>query len=324
MSPARHPTNVAASVRARLLDLSRRRGVEFQLVLSEFAIERLLYRIGVSSHAERLVLKGAMLLKLWSPDRHRATWDLDLLEQRASTVATVVAMVRDLCAIADDDAIVFDPESIAGEEIRPADENAGVRVRLEAQLAGARIPMQVDLGFGDAVVPPPIREWYPTLLDHAPPQVLTYPREAVVAEKLEAMLTLGVTNSRMKDFYDVQLLAASFAFEGASLAGAIRATFQQRSSPLPSAHPFVLTPSFLAAPERQAQWRGFLRRGRLDAPPDASQLAEALQRFLGPVIAAIEGPATFTGSWPPGGPWQTSEERSTPPIRCDASRPGRT
>jgi predicted nucleotidyltransferase component of viral defense system len=250
MSPTRHPTDLAASVRARLLDVSRRRGVEFQLVLSDFAIERLLYRIGVSSHAERLVLKGATLLKLWSVDRHRATWDLDLLGRGANTVAAVVAILRDLCAIDGGDAIVFDPESIAAEEILAVDEYAGVRVRLEARLAGARIPVQVDVGFGDAIVPLPTHENYPTLLDHAPPRILAYPREAVVAEKLEAMVTLGVTNSRMKDFYDVDLLASLFAFDGRRLTQAIRATFERRRSPIPKSEPLVLTREFLAAPER--------------------------------------------------------------------------
>lgn len=304
MSPAGHPTDVAASVRARLLAIARRRGVEFQLVLSEFAIERLLYRLGISPHADRFVLKGAMLFKLWSDGRHRATWDLDLLGRGASTVADVVAVIRDLCSIGVDDGIAFDADSIAAEEIRAGDEYAGVRVRLAAGLAGARIPVQVDVGFGHAIVPPPIRESYPTLLDHAPPRILVYPREAVVAEKLEAMVTLGVTNSRMKDFYDVHLLASAFSFDGSSLAQAIRATFERRRAPLSAAEPLVLTREFLGAPERQQQWRAFLRRGRLEAPPDAAQLAEALQQFLGPVLAAIARGETFSASWPSGGPWQ--------------------
>ncbi len=306
MSPKRQPTNLAASVRARLLDLSRRRRLEFQLVLSEFAVERLLYRIGVSPHADRFVLKGAMLLKLWSADRHRATWDLDLLGRGANTVASVVAVFRDLCAIDGGDAIVFDPETTVGEEIRAADEDAGVRVRLEARLAGARIPVQVDVGFGDAIVPDPTREAFPTLLDHAPPRILAYPREAVVAEKLDAMVTLGIVNSRMKDFYDVHLFSSSFAFEGPTLALAILATFQRRLTPLPDSRPLVLTREFLAAPERRTQWRAFLRRGRLDAPPDAGELAESLQRFLWPVLGAISQGETFAEIWPPGGPWRAA------------------
>lgn len=177
MSPARQPTNVAASVRARLLELSRRRKVEFQQILSEFAIERLLYRLGVSPYAERFVLKGAMLFKVWSDGSHRATWDLDLLGRGVSAVPEVVAVIRDLCMIPVGDGIVFDEASIEGEEIRAADEYAGVRVRLEARLAEALIPMQVDVGFGDVIVPDPSRRSYPTLLDHPPPLILVYPLE---------------------------------------------------------------------------------------------------------------------------------------------------
>jgi hypothetical protein len=325
MSPARPPKEAGASARARLLELARRRGAEFQLVLSEFAIERLLYRLGVSLHSERFVLKGAMLFRLWSDGLHRATWDLDLLGRGANTVADVVAVIRDLCGIDVDDGIAFDPETIAGEEIRAAEEYAGVRVRLEARLAGARIPVQVDVGFGDAIVPTPIRETYPTLLAHEPPRILVYPREAVVAEKLEAMVTLGVTNSRMKDFYDVQLLASAFPFDGSLLARAVRATFERRGTTLPETKPLVLTREFLAAPERQTQLRAFLRRGRLDGPPDAAQLAEALQRFLGPVLMAIAHGESFSARWQAGGPWEsgtpTIPRRSTQAVSPDPADP---
>src|SRR5882724_8414095 len=188
MSPRQRPTNVAASVRARLETLARERRVELQLVLSQFAIERLLYRLGISPHADRFVLKGATLFRLWSDDRSRATWDLDLLGRGASGVNEVVAAVREFCRIPVDDAIEFLDRTIVGEEIRVPDEYAGVRVRLEAYLDAARIPVQVDVGFGDAVVPAPVLETYPVLLDHEQPRILVYPREAVVAEKLEAMV----------------------------------------------------------------------------------------------------------------------------------------
>jgi len=306
MSPRREVTNVAASVRARLLDLARRQGVEFQLVLSRFATERFLYRLGASSHAERFVLKGATLFRLWSDEQLRATWDLDFLGRGPSTVADVVAVVRDLCGIRADDGIEFDSDSIAGEEIRLPDEYSGVRVKLEARLAEARIPVQVDVGFGDAVVPPPKREVYPTLLDHAPPHILVYSRDAVVAEKLEAALSLGVTNSRMKDFYDLHRLASSATFDGSTLVQAIRATFRRRQTPFPDGEPLALSTEFLAAPEREVQWRAFLRRGRLEAPPDASELAEDLRRFLLPVLAAAARGGKFEASWRPGGPWVTS------------------
>lgn len=295
--------NRAASVRARLLNLSRSRNVEFQLVLSEFAIERLLYRLGSSAHADRFVLKGAMLFKLWPAAIGRATWDLDLLGRGASSVAAVTAILRELCAMDGSDGIVFDPSSVVGEEIRSAEEYAGVRARLVARLAEARIPVQVDVGFGDAVTPAPIRNLYPTLLDDPAPQVLVYSREAVVAEKAEAMITLGVTNSRMKDFYDIHFLASHFAFEGPVLASAVRTTFLRRETPIPEAAPLVLTREFLAARVRQVQWRAFLRRGRLVAPTDAGELADILQSFLVPVFRAAATAEPFVGNWRPGGPW---------------------
>ncbi|HVS10854.1 MAG TPA: nucleotidyl transferase AbiEii/AbiGii toxin family protein [Planctomycetota bacterium] len=290
-------------MRARLFQLSRHRGVEFQLLLSQFAIERLLYRLGISRHADHFVLKGATLFKLWSDEPGRATWDLDLLGRSVLSVPQLVDVVRELCATPAEDAIGFDAATFLGEEIRSTDEYTGVRVRLEARLAEARIPMQVDVGFGDAVVPAPRRQSYPTLLDHPAPSILTYPREAVVAEKLEAMVSLGVTNSRVKDFYDVHQLAASFAFDGARLAHSIRATFDRRRTPLPESEPLVLRPGFLEAPDRQAQWKAFLRRGRLSAPQDARLLAEELSAFLTPVLLAVARNEAFERSWAAGGPW---------------------
>jgi hypothetical protein len=304
MTAPRQPKNIAASVRARLLDASQRRNVEFQQILSEFAIERLLYRLGISPYAERFVLKGAMLFKVWSEKRNRATWDLDLLGKGAGAIPDVVAAIRDLCMIRFDDGIIYDQASIEGEEIRAENEYAGVRVRLEARLAEARIPMQVDVGFGDAIVPEPVKESYPTLLDHSPPLILMYPREAVVAEKVEAMVSLGVTNSRMKDFYDVYVLASSFAFEGPSLTRGIYETFKRRGTPLPDSEPLVLTREFLAASERQMQWRAFLRRGRLEAPPDIGKLAEILREFIKPTIQAAAQGRKFASQWRPGGPWR--------------------
>ena len=178
------------------------------------------------------------------------------------------------------------------------------RTTLAGMLAGARIPMQVDVGFGDAIVPAPIRTAYPTFLGHPAPSVLAYPREAAVAEKLEAIVTLGVTTSRMKDFFDIAALASGFTFEGSVLAAAIRATIARRGTPVPEGQPVALSPGFLGAPERQVQWRAFLRRSRLNAVEDAVTLAADLWRFLGPVLAALERAEPFVATWPPRGPWR--------------------
>lgn len=199
MSTSEALSGSAPSVRGRLRELARRRGLEFQLVLSEFAIERLLYRLGASSHRDRFVVKGATLFRLWPVGERRATWDLDLLGCGSSGVDDVIAVVRELCEMPADDAIEFDGASVRGEEIRSPDEYGGVRVRFVAQLVGAEIPVQIDVGFGDAVEPAPRIEPFPTLLGHPTPRVLVYPRETVVAEKLEAIISLGVTTSRMKN-----------------------------------------------------------------------------------------------------------------------------
>lgn len=306
MNPSRKPANIAASVRARLENLSRELKVEFQLLLSEFAIERWLFRLGVSRYAEDFVLKGAMLFKLWSDERHRATWDLDLRGLGPGGVAQVVAVVREVSAIREEDGIAFELDSIDGEEIRSADEYAGVRVRFAARLAEARIPMQIDVGFADAIVPSAVPSTYPTLLGHGAPKILAYPREAVVAEKLEAMISLGVTNSRMKDFYDVFVLASTFTFQGRTLAHAIRSTFERRGTAFPVEEPLVLKREFLAAPERQTQWRAFLRRSRLGVLPDAEELADALARFLISPLTAAARDEDFLAVWPAGGPWSKS------------------
>jgi len=305
MTPRRQPTNVAASVRARLLELSRRRGTEFQLVLSEFAIERLLYRLGRSTEADKFVLKGATLFRLWSDDSHRATWDVDLLSRRTISVAEMLAFVAALCQVpGEDDGIAFDPDSISGEIIAEDARYPGIRVQLEARLAEARIPLQLDVGIGDVVLPAPKVTDYPTLLDHAAPRILVYPQEAVVAEKLEAMVSLGVTNSRMKDFYDLRQIAASSSFDGLTLADSIRATFHHRGTPLPGTALLVLRPGFLSAPERQSQWRAFLRRGRLRGPQDAAMLEADLRSFVLPLIDALSKTEAFQKSWAPGGPWR--------------------
>jgi len=308
MSAGRASSDPAVAVRGRLQALARRRGVEFQRLLSEFAIERLLFRLGQSEHRQGLVLKGATLFRLWSGDERRATWDLDLLGSGASEVEAVVETVRAICSVPAEDGIDFDIDSIRGEEIRHPDDYGGVRVRLQAHLGEARIPVQIDIGFGDAVIPPPEVVAFPTLLDHHAPRVLVYPPQAVVAEKLEAMVSLGVTNSRMKDFFDLRTLAASRNFDLESLVAAVRATFERRGTPLTEDDPLVLTTGFLSEPEREVQWRAFLRRSRLEAPVDAATVTEDLRRFLLPVLRAAAAGSFTPMRWEASGPWRAMTE----------------
>jgi predicted nucleotidyltransferase component of viral defense system len=296
----------AASISARLANVGRATGREFQLILSDWAIERFLYRLGQSEHRSDFVLKGAMLLRIWTGDKGRATWDLDLLGRRRGSVAELEEVARQICAVVANDGIFFDPSSVRGEIIRAAQEEAGVRIRFEAHLARARIPMQVDVGFGDAVTPAESSITYPTVLGQPAPTVRAYPREAVIAEKVEAMVTLGVKNSRMKDFYDVRALAWTHAFEGEPLVEAIRATFGRRGTGLPRGVPVALTREFAEEPGRGGQWRAFLRRGRLAGPEGVGELSEDLRTFLMPPLEAAAIGASFTSRWTVGGSWEAS------------------
>lgn len=310
MSRKGPPANLAASVRARLDDLRKRKGLELELVLSEFAIERLLYRLGTSAYAGRFVLKGATLFRLWNDQRGRATWDLDLLGRDEGSVEATSRVMQDVCALPGKDGLTFPPDRIAAEEIRIPDEFGGVRLRLEAHLGTARIPVQIDIGFGDVVVPPPSRVRFPVLLDLPVPEILAYPKETVVAEKFEAMVSKGVTNTRMKDFYDVDLLARTMEFHGELLVEALRGTFAHRG--FPSEQPVALNPGFLVSPLRAPAWKAFLRRGRLDVGLDADALHARVREFLIPVWQAARQELPFKQEWLPGGPWTPGKANGDP------------
>ncbi len=223
--------NVAASVRERLYQLAARRNEDFALVLTRYALERLLYRLSLSEHRDRLILKGAMLFHAWAESPHRPTRDLDLLGFGEPSRDRCLEMIRDICTIPDPgDGLTLAVDSLKAEAIKEDDVYHGVRIRLSANLAQARIPIQIDIGFGDFISPAPQEIDYPTLLEMPIPRIRAYSMESVIAEKIEAMLSLGLLNSRMKDFYDVWFLARTFTFEGASLRAAIVGTFARRQA----------------------------------------------------------------------------------------------
>ena len=264
---ARELRNIGASVRARLLARARVEQTDFQILLTRYALERLLYRLSVSDQRERFVLKGAMLFAIWQDDPFRPTRDLDLLGHGDPDPAMVAASIRSICSVeVPDDGVVFDVAGVEAAPIRDEDEYPGVRVRTGATIAGARLPIQLDVGFGDVIPPEAIEIEYPALLDAPAPILRAYPPETVVAEKTEAIVSLGIANSRMKDFYDLWMIAQTFAFEGDNLANAIRRTFERRRTPLPEQVPVGLSDSF--ALEREAQWRAFLAR---DSVHDAAE-----------------------------------------------------
>lgn len=298
--------DVAASVRQRLLNRSHERRENFQLTLIYYALERLMYRLSCSRYHERFVLKGAMLFSVWSESPHRATRDLDLLAYDDNEISALQTAFREICQTpVEDDGLEFLVDSIAGERIRDEEEYEGVRLSFEARLGVARIPIQVDIGFGDAVVPQPELLDYPALLDFPPPRVLAYPRETVVAEKFQSMVDLGIANSRMKDFFDLWFIARQFVFDGARLSQAIRATFDRRRTPLPTVSPLCFTTEFSEDRDKRAQWKGFLKRAGLDEQGvTLTEVGTLLQTFLIPPTLAMARGETFTAHWLASGPWR--------------------
>lgn len=301
----KHPlSNVAASVRQRLLNLSQKRGEEFQSLLVRYANERLIYRLAVSPHADDFILKGAMLLYAWSPYPFRATQDVDLLGRGKISAERLAEMFRGLCtAEVVDDGLGFQMDSVRVGLIRQEDEYGGFRVKLQARLTSARIDLQVDVGVGDAVARPALID-YPTLLDFPAPRLRAYSRETSIAEKFHAMVDHGLENSRMKDFFDVWALSREFAFDGAVLAAAIASTFDRRGTAIPEGQPAAFTPQFASDETKAKQWKAFLVRSRVvKEPPAFGVLLRVVAEFLQPAMDAARSRTPLRSTWPPGGPW---------------------
>ena len=249
------PRNLPASVRIRLLDRARKAGEDFQLLLTHFVIERLLYRLSQSDWRDEFVLKGAMLFRVWTDKVHRPTRDVDLLGRGDHSVSHVRQVFQNVCALAvEDDGLVFDADSVTAERIKEDQDYEGVRVHCRVRLENAEIVLQIDIGFGDAVTPRSTRITYPAMLEFPAPDLSAYPRQTVVAEKFQAMVALGIANSRMKDFYDLWVLARTFEFDGPTLSRAIQATFRRRKTDVPATPPLALTAAF--ATDAQSQGNG--------------------------------------------------------------------
>ena len=297
---SRPPRNLAASIHRRLLNGARERGEDPQFILQRYAAERFLYRLGLSQHRDQFVLKGAMLFALWGGSVYRLTGF------GSDEIGAVLDRIRDICTVvAPDDGMSFDATTLRAEPIREEVEYGGVRIVFEARLGSAQVRMQVDVGFGNAIEPRAVEADYPTLLDAPAPRIRAYPHQAVVAEKLHAMVVLGERNSRYKDFYDLYVLSRQFPFDGSSLARAISATFERRSTPIDAAVPAALAPRFYSDGPRAEQWRAYLTRNALPgAPADFGAVGEDLQTFLVPPWRALVDGGAFMGTWPPAGPWR--------------------
>ena len=296
------PRNVPASVRQRLLNRAKIDSRPFNELLQYYAMERFLYRLSRSAHANRFILKGALMLRVWRSPEFRPTMDIDMLGTTSNEEASIIAQIQDILAVeVDADGLTFDPNSIQAERITEDANYKGIRIRFRGALDTARISIQIDIGFGDIVYPEPEESNLPTMLGSPAPRLLCYSRESTIAEKFEAMIKLGTLNSRMKDFYDIWLLSRQFDFDGARLAKAIRLTFEQRSTILPSEIE-AFTDTFIDA--KQVQWAAFLKRLRQDhVPASFREITLAMERFLAPLTTAISADNPESMHWTAPGPW---------------------
>lgn len=298
-------TNVAASTLAKLGNLAKSTGRRHQDIVQTYALERWLARLAASPHADRFVLKGALMLLVWRLPATRPTRDIDLLARTSNDLEAIARMVADICRIpVPNDGLTFDPASVVTSRIAEDALYEGVRATFSATIGSTRLPMQIDLGFSDLVTPGPERVAFPCLLGHPAPMLNAYNRETAIAEKFHAMVKLGELNSRMKDFFDIWALATTGTFDGAILSAAIQATFRQRQAMMePKA--VCLTEVFGQDPRRQIQWNAFIRRSAItDAPVDFPAVMHDLRTLLLPIAEAIHLQRPFANQWPPRGPWR--------------------
>lgn len=304
----KRPQNLAASVRQRLLTLSERTGRPYSDLSRHYAMERFLYRLSTIPQCRDLVLKGALMFVAWGAPRSRPTMDIDLLDQGSGRgAADVLALMKRACEQDQaPDGLIFDPGTAEVAAIRAEAATVGARVRLRGTLGTERVAIQVDVAFGDEVVPAPSLITYPTLLDFPAPEILGYSRESVVAEKFNAMVTRGALNTRLKDFYDIWLLSRDFEFDGGTLSDAIRRTFEKRGTAVPPL-PAGLTRVFPEQRQKQTQWTAFIRKRLLaDAPRALTEVVAEVAEFLLPLVEAMVAGRPFPKVWPRGGPWSAS------------------
>lgn len=301
---ARPIKDIAASVHQRLLNIARETGRPFGELLQYYAMERFLYRLSRFPHAKKFLLKGALMLTAWKSPVSRPTKDIDLLGRIENNIDSIVTITRNICLQkVEPDGIVFDADSIRAERITEEAEYEGVRVRFKGRLGRAKVAMQLDIGFGDVVVPPGRKIVYPTLLDFPAPRLRSYSRESTIAEKFETMVKLGELNSRMRDFYDIWLLSRQFDFKGQILLSAIERTFSRRGTELPlKLDPLVKV--LIEDEIKETQWQGFIRKSRLgNAPEEFREVVVSIVGFIEPMLEAVAKGATLDANWTAPGPW---------------------
>lgn len=293
-----------ASVQARLQNHARETGLEYNRVLERYALERYLYRLSKSKHADRFVLKGALMMLVWLGETIRPTRDADLLGFGDLDNESLLKIFQEVCQTqVDADGMMFQPESMKVEDIRENDSYGGRRTTFLGTLGNARINLQIDVGIGDAVTPDPSWLDYPSLLGMPTAHLRAYRPETSIAEKFQAMVVLGSANTRMKDFFDIVALAQHETFDGATLAASIKATFERRKTELPKEPPVALTTEFGADATKQKQWSAFINRSQIKNATQFDATVAAVKAFLWPAVTAAASKQQFKGTWPPGGPW---------------------
>lgn len=298
--------NIGASVRQRLLNKARQKNRPFQELLQYYAMERFLYRLSASSWADRFILKGALLLRVWHAPLARPTMDIDMLGRTENTPESILSIIRQVLAVENqEDGIVFDPESITVEPITEHADYEGLRIKFRGHLDAARLNIQLDIGFGDKVYPDPVQESLPSLLHFPQAEMYCYSRESMIAEKFEVMVKLGILNSRMKDFYDIWMLSRQYNFDGRKLAEAIKQTFEQRKTKFVQPRE-IFSRKFIE--EKQVQWTTFRKRIGLEfLPGDFNQVVQQLEKFLSPIVKALLEKETYGEGRIAPDKWQSNQ-----------------
>jgi predicted nucleotidyltransferase component of viral defense system len=301
-------TNVPASILQHLRDYSSKKHVDYGLTLSNYSIERFLYRLSKSKYADQFVLKGAQLFRIWSDIPFRPTRDLDLLRFGSADIKELVQIFQEICKTTTDiqDGIEFLPDTVRGEAIREQAEYDGIRIRLEYRIGRTGQFMQIDIGFGDTIVPAASEISFPSMLDMPSAKLKSYPCETVIAEKVEAMVSLGVANSRMKDFFDVYKLSQELEFDGKVLQHAVQSTFTRRKTSIPQEIPLAFIEELSSDKSKRGQWTAFVARAGGLSGTNFEQVIQHIGDFIAPVFQAISKDETLNLIWKPGQGWKRS------------------
>ena len=298
--------NIEASVKARLQNRAKEEERPFSEVLQYYGMERFLYRVSQSKYTDKFILKGALMFMVWHVPERRTTLDIDFLVQYDNKITSIEKMIKDICkSNVVSDGLIFDSKNVKGQRIKEDADYEGVRVKFVGLLERSRIPMQIDIGFGDSVYPKPKIIEYPVILDFPKPKLKGYPAESVVSEKFEAMVKLGLLNSRMKDFYDIWLMMHQFNFDGLRLVEALKRTFKQRKISLPQRKPLFAEEIYDEESDRQTLWKAFLKKIDIKhAPEKLNTTAKEIERFLVKPLVALSKNEKFNGEWKALGPWR--------------------